>query len=208
MTRFFIDSREIAQPFDISSLTQVLKHVEAVHLAPNTVIRQIQIDGLPLEMPLSEESSDALFQLERRNKIEMFTGTVAEIARDSIADALRYLDQVEKAIPSLITSFQPSSGQESFEGLKHLYEGLYWLNVLIGKLKTRFQLNLDHAPIRGVSAQEYDKKFILVLKQLIESQQNRDSALIADLLEYEIIPLVPIWKDVLGIIAERINTAQ
>jgi hypothetical protein len=208
MTKFFVDDREIAQPLDTSSLNMVLKHVEAVHLAPNTVIRQIQIDGLPLQMPLSEDGSNVLFQLESRNKIEMFTGTLAEIAQDCITDALQYIDRVGTAIPCLITGFQASPGQETFEGLKQLCEGLYWMNVLVDKLKAQFQLNLDRVAIRGASVRDHEKKFILVLKQLIESQQKGDFAMISDLLEYEIFPLVPVWKDMLGILAAKVKTVQ
>lgn len=208
MTRFFVDNREIEQPLDASSLSDVIKQVEAVHLAPNSVIRQIQVDGLPLEMPIPEGNSDVLFQVGRRARIDMFTGTVSEIARDSISDSLQYLDRMETAIPSLITDFQTSPGSETFVALKQLGEGLYWLNILMGKLKSSFQLNLDQIPIKGVPAQEHERKFIAVLKQLIESQQKRDFAMISDLLEYEILPMVPIWKDMLGIIRDKVEAVH
>jgi hypothetical protein len=41
------------------------------------------------------------------------------------------------------------------------------------------------------------------LKRLIESQEKEDFVGIADLLEREIIPLIPIWKGMLGAVAQR-----
>ena len=207
MTRFFIDNQEIAIPFDISSLNEILKHVENSHLSPDAVVRQIRVDGLPL-MPVPEESSDWLYETEKRDKVEIFTGTVREIAHDSIVDALEYLDRVESAIPSLAISFQTNPGPEAFEQLKQLYEGLYWLNLLLDKLKVNFQMNLENARIQGTPAPEHNRKFISVLKQLIESQERGDFILISDLLEYEILPLVPVWREVFGIVSEKVNAAQ
>jgi len=208
MTRLFIDDREIAPPLDFITLNQLLKHVEVSHLPPNTVIRQIQIDGTPVLMQLGEESGDFSFPVDQREKIEIFTGTIGEIARESIVDALQYLQRVEAATPSLISSFQTSPGPESFDGLKQLYEGLYWLNLLWAKLKANFQIVLNDTLIQGITESEYHKRYISALKNLIESQQKRDFVLIADLLEYEILPLVPVWRDLFGMVLEKIPAGQ
>ena len=207
MTRFYIDSREVELPFDLASLDQVLKHVEDFHLPPNTVVRQVQIDGFPL-MPVAEEKCDLLDQVNKRDKIEIFTGSVTEIARDSIMEALEYLGRVEPAIPSIVTTFQTSSGAEGFENLKQLSEGLYWLSLLLDKLRMKFHTSFENDLIQGIPAREHHQRLILALKQLIESQERRDVVLISELLEYEILPLVPVWREMFGIISEKVNAAQ
>jgi len=208
MTRLFVDNCEVSAPFDMASLHELLKHVEAVHLSPESVVRQIRINGLPLTVPNAEEKSELLFQLENHDTIEIFTGTINQIAQDSVADALQYLDRVEAATPSLITSFQMNSGPESFEGLKQLYQGLYWLTVLLAKLKTKFQMNLDEVYIQGAQVSEHQQKFISVLKTLIEAHEKKDFVLISDLLEYEILPMVAVWREMFGIVSEKVNAAQ
>jgi hypothetical protein len=206
MTRFFIDDREIAPPLNASSLDDVLRHVEDVYLPPDSVVRQIQIDGLPLIPNDSSENWSALFdRIEARDKVEIFTGTVEEIARCSIAEALTYLDRIETAILSLAGSFQISPGPQPFENLRQLCEGFYWLNVLLDKLKTNFEIDLDNLLIKEIPAPEYHRKFISILKQLIDSQEKGDFVLIADLLEYEILPLVPVWKEMFSLILGKIG---
>jgi hypothetical protein len=207
MTRFFLDSQEISLPFDASSINQILKHVEDFHLSPNTVVRQIQVDGLPLLVD-SGETGDLLCQIENRDKVEIFTGTIAEIAFDSIGQACEYLDRVEAAIPSLSMAFQSLPGPEDFQHLRQLYEGFYWLNLLLDKLKTNFHMNYDDALVQGIPAREHQQKFIAVLKQLIESQERSDFGLISDLLQYEILPLVPVWRELFGIVSEKVNVAH
>ena len=204
MTRFYVDNREIQPPIDVSSLNQLLRHIEDVHLPPETVVRQIRIDGLPLNA-VPAEQSDFSCRIDQRERIEIFTGSFAEIARESIKDALQYLGRIEAAIPSLIKSFQDSPGPESFENLKQLYEGLYWLNLLLDKLKTKFQMDLNHHLIQGSPVSVHHQTFISVLKELIESQKKGDFSLVSDLLEYEILSLIPVWRELFGVVAGKLE---
>jgi hypothetical protein len=209
MTRFFVNDLEIAPPSDASSLSQVLKHVESSYLPPNSVVRQIQIDGFPLVPDTATQNqSEMLGQIEMREKIEFYTGTLMEIAHDSIAEALEYLDRIEAATPSLAESFRTYPGAEAFESLRQLCEGFYWLNILLGKLETSFQVNLHELNFRDTSATDYYQKFISILKQLIEAQEGGDFILISDLLEYEILPLVPVWREMLGLISKKVSMTQ
>jgi hypothetical protein len=209
MTRVFINEREIAPPLDISSLDQIVKHVEDVHLAPDSVIRRICVDGLSLFPDvLHEGAREILRQIENRDKVEIFTGTLQEIARDSIMEAMAYLDRIEAVTPSLATSFQVRPGPESFEKLRQLDEGFYWLNLLLDRLKTNFQIPLEDLLVKGKPVLEHLQKFIEALKQLVDSQEKGDFIMISDLLEYEILPLVPVWKEIFSLILQRVNVAQ
>jgi hypothetical protein len=132
---------------------------------------------------------------------------VAEIAFDSIAEALAYLDRVEKLTPSLAESFQFSPGPEAHDNLRHLYEGFHCLSLLLEKLRARFGVNLEDIRIRDIPFREHLQKFASVLKELIGSQEQRDFVLISDLLQYEIYPLIPVWKEMFGIVAEKVRPA-
>jgi hypothetical protein len=189
MTRFFVNEREVPPPLDISSLDKILQQVEAVHLPPSSVVRQIQIDGIPLEGEV-EELSHKLGQMENLEKVEIFTSPLVEVARDSITGALAYLDQIEAATPSLAASFQISPGPEAFHNLREFYNGFYWLT-------------LDDIVVQNLSALDHCNKFNDIIKQLINSQERGDFVLVSDLLEYEILPLIPIWKEMLSAFAMK-----
>jgi hypothetical protein len=208
MTRFFVNEREIEIPLDLSSLDQILQHAENLHLPPNSVIRQINIDGLPLMLDFPQDSGEIFKQAENRDKVEIITGTLMEIAKDSIREAMAYLDRIEGLTPSLATGFQISPGPESFENLRQLYEGFYWMSLLLDKLSANFHISLESSFVQGLSIQDHLKKFISILKQLIDSQEKGDFFLISDLLEYEILPMVPIWKEVFSFISQRVHVAQ
>jgi hypothetical protein len=208
MTRYYINEREIAPPLDMSSFDEILKHAEDCHLPPNSVIRQITIDGNPIISDSFSEPGEIFKQLENREKIEIFTGTVTEIAHESIIEALAYLDRIESITPSVASSFQIYPGPEAFENLRQLLDGFYWMSILLDKLVSNFNIVLDACSVQGISVRDHFDKFISVLKQLIDSQQRGDFVLISDLLEYEVLPIVPVWKDIFNLFSQKVAVAQ
>jgi hypothetical protein len=209
MTRFFVNDTEITAPLDMSSLSQVLKHVETSYLPPNSVVRQIQIDGIPVAPDISTQTQPELLgQIDAREKVEFYTGTVAEIAHDSITEALEYLDRIEAATPSLAESFRTYPGAEAFESLRQLCEGFYWMNMLWSRLESSFRINPQELKANDSSMADFYQKFLSVLRQLIASQESGDFIMISDLLEYEILPLVPVWRGLLRLILQKVVTTQ
>jgi hypothetical protein len=208
MTRYFINEREIAPPADLSNFAQILKHAEEYNLPPNSVIRQINIDGCPLISDSSPNPGEILKHIENRDKVEIFTGTISEIAHESIDEALAYFDRIEAIIPSLASSFQIYPGPESFESLRQVLDGFYWINILLDKLVANYQLVLENCLVQGISMRDHIDKFIAIMKQFIDSQQRGDFVLIADLLEYEVVPIIPIWKGIFRLLLQKTTAEQ
>jgi hypothetical protein len=210
MTRIFVDNREIESPKDYSSMSQILKYVEDSHLAQNSAVWQIQVNGLPLIPNSFSKNRDrtALGPMNDSDKVEIVTGTLAEIARHAVSEALDYIDFIESAIPSLVRSFRTNPPPESFKKLPDLYEGLYWWNLLLDKLKADFLNQSEDVALWKDSESDYYQKLVSILKRLIESQEKECFVRIANLLEREIIPLIPIWRGMLGAVAQRVGVTQ
>jgi hypothetical protein len=206
MTRYFINDREITAPTDFTSFDKLLKHIEESHLAPDTVIRQIYVDGHQYTLDALNDST--IKSIENPEKIEIVTSPLMEVARDSIEEALEYLSRVEMLTPALSIKFQDYPDADAFQNLKQLYEGFYFISLLLERLSTSYSIKLGEAIIGDISVQEHLGKFISVLKQLNECKENSDYALIADILEYEIIPGVPIWKEIFEFVSKKISMTQ
>lgn len=204
MTRILLNEREIPSPLPgYASLDEILKHVERSYLAPNDVIRQIQVDGLPLLLDESGAiSSDLIQGIEKRETVEITTGTLQEIASDSVREAISYLDRIETAIPSLASSFQVLPGPETFADLKELYIGFYWLIMLLDRLRE------SHRSLLQAPLPEEHLRLGSVLQQLVDAQEKGDLVLIADLLEYEVLPIIPAWKGVFADIAQKMQAVS
>jgi hypothetical protein len=203
MTRLYVDKQEVAAiPQDLNSLDQVIRLVERDHINGDAIIRQIQIDGHPL---IPDGNTHSLpDRIADKEKIEIFTGTLQEIALDSIQEAIAYLDRVEATTPVLANSFRNSIDASTFENLKQFYEGFYWINLLIDRLAQSFHVPLDASQAGGAPAGAHHNKLASALKALIEAHEKTDFGLMADLLEYEITPLIQGCTEIFVAIRGRI----
>ncbi len=200
MTRLFVNNQEVlAPPPSLSSLEEVIKHIEENLLPPDVVIRQVSLDGQPVDANNCQaDPSLILGDLAGRERVEVFTSTVEQIALDSISEAESYMNRAEALTPSLAATFRDYPGPETFERLKQLYDGFYWMSMLLSKLETVFKVKLDEMIVDGASLKEQHQRFISILQQLVSAQEQEDFLLIADLLEFEIVPMIPAWKSLLA----------
>lgn len=209
MTRFYFNEREIYPSPGMISLDKILSHIDEEELPPNSVVRMISIDGNPLlNEDLTEISEDINQQIFNGEKVEIISGTVDEIIHDSLSEAFEYLERLREGIPRLALNFQTDPGRESFEYLSQLYEGFYWLNLLLNKLTAKFNADFNCIQINELSIKEHQRIYITILKQLLDAQKKRDMVLISDLLENEIAPMVPVWKEMFQVISRRTGQTQ
>jgi len=207
MTRYYVNGRELDISSEFSSFDQMLKHVEDQCLDHDAIIREVHVDGSPLA-PESIRYDDGSFnRISGWEKIEIFTGTLAEIAVDSIAGAQDYLVKIENAAPALAVKFQDFPETDDFGNLGSLCEGFYFLSILLDKLASGYQLKLSEITVREVSIGEHLQKFAEIVKQLNNAQEKQEYLLIADTIEYEILPIVPIWKEIFEAVSRKIGQA-
>lgn len=204
MARLYLNSEEVTVPPPVFlSLDHVMKHVEANLLPPDEVIRQICLDGAPVNAEsLQQNPSMLLSDLTGRERVEITTCTVKEVALDSVREAGMYLDRVEAITPSLAATFRDFPGPEAFENLRQLYDGFYWLSLLMAKLEPLLGIDMEATLVGKITLHDHHERFLGILKQLIAAQEQSDYLLIADLLEYEVLPIIPAWKTLFNTTAD------
>jgi hypothetical protein len=201
MIRIFIDNREIAPPDDCSSVSSILKYVDEAHLAKNSVVRHIQVNGsllTPNNLPGSAQNVTPHW-VENPDKVEIFTGNISEIARGSISEALDFLERIETLTPSLVKSVRTDPSADSFRNVRQLYEGFYWMDLLFDKLEADFPVHLEP---------EGRRTSVAALRRLKDSQEEGDFVRVSDLLEREILPFVPLWREMLIAMAQKVSGMQ
>ncbi len=195
MTRIYINKKEISPfPPGAHSLDQVIRLVECNHMPPDMVIRQVQVNGVPLVR--GEGEPDFPIDICDQETIEIFTSSLRDVALDSVREATTYLDRAEAATHLLATGLRSRSDPEAFAELRQFYEGIYFTNVLLERLEQSFHIPLEEVRVRSGNAREYCVKLAVMLKAVLESHEQKDYGRLADLLEYEVGPLIPVGKEV------------
>lgn len=210
MTRVFLNQTEVSGlPTGLLSLDAIIRHLEVNFLQPDTVIRQIHLDGQPVIQDTREATEVCLrTSLEGREKVEVFTGSVHDISRESIVEAIHYLNRVEAITPSICVSFRASPTGESYQMLRQLYDGFYWVHLLVDRLKATFGERVTQSVGGNPQLADLTTNFRSVLRKLIQAQENEDFILISDLLEYGLLPLVPQWRSTLEAMAVAVGACR
>jgi hypothetical protein len=207
MTRLFLDAREIAMPgAGDCSLQQLLEYVEGTHLPPQAAIRQVDLDGRTLLAEELVEGGEALLaRIQRSQRIDILTSTVADLAAEAMHEASAYVERVERAIPSLAWAFRSDPSAAAYENLRRFYEGFYWVHLLLDRLESSFGIPLAGLRAGGYSLREHYLRMASVLKLVVELHERRDSLGLAELLEQEMNASLPLIKELLAEASGRLT---
>jgi hypothetical protein len=203
MTRIYLDSREISPiPPGLNSLEGVLELVEATHLPADTAIRDVRVDGTHIVR--GGGGTEFPGDICRRETIEIFTSTLRDVAIDSISEAVAYLDRAEAATPLIASGLRGQDDPEAFVELRQFCEGMHFVNVLLSRLEKSFQIPLQEVRTSDGNAGQFCIKLATRLKEAIEAHEQNDFHRLADLLKYDIGPLIPACKEIFASIHARI----
>lgn len=105
-------------------------------------------------------------------------------AIEALESANDYLTKMINAIPDIIKAYRVGELNKASSDMILLSEGLQWLNEV-------FNLTKDFHNVNNIEIKE-------VYFEFVEAFENDDSVLLADLLEYELLPKIQHWKDILN----------
>lgn len=95
--------------------------------------------------------------------------------------ANEYINNVQKAIPEIIENYRNGQEVQASEKMILLIEGLQWLDEVI-------RLTQEHTSIDREDS-------ISLYQEILEAMENGDIILLSDLMEYELIPILSLWKE-------------
>lgn len=100
---------------------------------------------------------------------------------EALKSAIDYLTRMDNAVPDIIKSYRNGELIRASNDMVLLAEGLQWLNEILYLTKA----------FHKVDSFELKELYL----ECIEALENNDNVLIADLLEYELIPKIHYWKN-------------
>ncbi len=128
-------------------------------------------------------------------KVEITTGLASELALETLDGIRDFHGALELELNRTADEFRMGNNQKSNEMFARCLDGLQILlrtTVSVANL-----LQVDSAKVKAGSGNmnAVTENIARVLQELIEAQINRDAILIADLIEYELKPLLDDWQD-------------
>jgi hypothetical protein len=181
-----------------SSLGQIIEHVCRQGVSADRVITHIRINGQELledERGLYPDISGEEIDL-----LELQTGLSTEMASRGLRDARDYLERLNPAIGETADLFRTGQDAKALEQYGRCMDGLNWFMQILEGAKQVMALDYHQIQSHKVSIQSYVENLQQNIREMWNAQQDEDWVMLSDLLEYELLPLMEGWKEILPLI--------
>jgi hypothetical protein len=221
-----LNSRPCEVPEGITSFGQLIDYVEDERIPPGHVITRIVVDGE--EWDEEAERKRAEQAVGGLQIVEFFSARTLDLAREGLEEATQLLPALHQDLGEAAALLRSQGVQD---GLAILYECIgvidWYVNLVTAVDIIFTQVNPDFrygdgladlgsespeedlATLGGAGSHERTFASIDNLREKLlameEAQQNNDLLLLADLIEYEVRPIVQIWSQEAPQLLAKVN---
>ena len=191
--KVLVNGKEETISFMGETLGDLLSHIEKVGVAQGNVVRSIKIDG----QESSPDSSEAQrTQISEIATLEVEISTLADMINKNIDNADAYLIRLIPGIEKSVELFRIGNEQEANKFFVKIVDGIDWFSQVLDIILTAKEISPDTV-FEGKSIQDRRTSLVDLTQQMVDANKNQDWVLLADLLEYEILPYYQEWSNLL-----------
>lgn len=199
--RLYLDGQEEKIEFKPEcSLGQMIDQICSQKIPGDRVITQIRVNGEEL---LEDENGlypdipgDVV------DSLELKTGLAEEMAKQGLSHARDYLEKLNPGIEKTAELFRTGADAKALDQYGRCMDGINWfIQILEG---ARQVMGLDYKIIHfnKVSVHAYLENLHENIREMLKVQCDEDWVMLSDLLEYEMLPMMDGWKEILPLIEE------
>lgn len=191
--KLLINGKEKTVSCPGESLGDLVVHIEKNDLAKGSVVRSIRIDGQEFSPDESAIRKKPLSEIEI---LEIEISTLPDIINKNIENADAYLIRLIPGIEKSVELFRIGNEQEANKFFINIIDGIDWLSQVLDMVLAAKEISPDTV-FNGKSIQDRRASLVDFTQQMVDANKNQDWVLLADLLEYEILPYYQEWSDLL-----------
>lgn len=110
-----------------------------------------------------------------------------------------------KLIQVTTVDLQSGAEKEAMKNIQVIIGTLESIVALLQVVKTTFSLDYNNIYFDNKSIEEFNKELKEILNEMVGAMENRDTVLIADLIEYELSPRLEKYIEILKLVAKEVN---
>ncbi len=180
-------------------LGEILEEFVAKRFFKDEFISSMSVNGvLVLDDEMEPMKSKPISDI---SSLVISTETFRNVSIRSLESMGQYLDGLAGMVEQSADKFRMEDDTEANKYFISCVEGLQTFVGIIDKVKTLNSLDFSAIEFEGSSLSKKEHELLSVLNSLFEMQKARDWISLADILEYELVPLVLQWKEILLSIA-------
>lgn len=191
MMEVIVDGQAVAVPEEnVQTIADVVGSISKDLDVKRRVIRVI-VDG----QDITGRAEEHLKPKNGTQKVEVTTGLASELALDMLQNIQEFHGALEVELSRTADEFRIGNVEKSNELFARCLDGLQILVKTTISVANLLQVDSNDVKAGNTMMQAVVERVSDVLGELIQAQMNNDSILIADLIEYELSPLLEDWSD-------------
>ncbi|MBT3858184.1 MAG: hypothetical protein HOF64_14940 [Nitrospina sp.] len=166
-----------------------------VEKTPGSYVRRMWLDD-------KESPSDDQEALQKNpsdiDSLEVELANLKDLVATNIANALDYLKKLIPGFEQAADLFRTGNEQEANKYYLQILDGIDWFSQVVSVIMKPDDGKTELPDADGESLQVRQKKLTDLMNQMLEANQNKDWVLLADILEYEMVPFYKDWENILS----------
>jgi hypothetical protein len=183
--KIFLNDKELDNEYRFLTLPELLESVKDD--MENRILKQILVNGTEVE---EKYLSEKLIDKEDIQVIKFVTQRTDELIKGTLNQIDEYLHKLKDGIEETVDLFRTGETNKANKMYQQIIEGLDWYIQVTTKILSL--LNTEGLKKKGNNKLNDLNE---ILGEIMEAQENEDTVLIADILEYEISRYIEEFMD-------------
>ena len=187
--KIFINGSETQDPsFQGETLEEVMNAI--LKNRQNFYIRRVWLDGKEVSSSAQDTSKISAANVDL---LELELAQLQDLLANNLTNAKAYLEKLIPGFQKAADLFRMGNEQEANQYYLQVLDGIDWFSQVVLTI-----VNAQEKKFEEKSLEERQKELTGLMAQMLEANENQDWVLLADLLEYEMIPFYKDWQEVLS----------
>ncbi len=191
-------------PVDFShlqSLEEIITEIHERFIPAGQQFFQLHVNGEFFSERYPRESR--YVNIDEISRLDVKTVSDEEMARFILRDAIRHAGTLLQAIEQSASLFRVGTDEEANHYFAQVLEALRWLLQTGESACQVLQLDLEEASSsQSIPVSRYLRDLQDLLEEMLAISEDEDYVMLADLMEYELMPMVQEWQKILQEIAD------
>ncbi|OEU66887.1 MAG: hypothetical protein BA863_05425 [Desulfovibrio sp. S3730MH75] len=181
------------------NLEQVFESVIEQGFLADRIVTDVLVNDEPFSEIYPNQSED--IETSEVESLEIKSSTTVEMASSITLELYKVVNIMAGGGKQVAELFRQADDAEALELYQDLLDVTRDFLGMVGTLRDQFSLSKE------IGFESIVEEFSSLFTEMTEVLENEDWILLADLLEYEFLPLVEKWKNVISAIREDVREA-
>ncbi len=190
MLNVILDGQTVDQPMTGSeTVADIVKAISRMIPSDKSVVK-VHLDGADVTGKFDQQNG----YVSQHNRLEVNTGNTRELAGETVVSLLEFHGSLQNALAKAAEEFRMGDENRSNEIFAQCLDALQIVLRTSYSVANLFKIKGDTVIVDDTSMDEQMQRVSGLLDEILEAQNQRDMILIADLIEYELIPMMDTWE--------------